>query len=78
MEARFQRTANVLQGWTRHHPRQPPMPEVAKTTGFERGGGEVFALDMTILLQEIVVDCGKIECSDRIGRLHVLFLMLYQ
>lgn len=39
------------------------MPEVAKTTGFERGGGEVFALDMTILLQEIVVDCGKIECS---------------
>jgi len=37
MEERFQRTARVLQGWTMHHPRQPPIPEDAKMSGLGRG-----------------------------------------
>ena len=30
--AKFQRTARVFAGWTIHHPRHPPKPDVAKIT----------------------------------------------
>jgi len=43
MDARFHRTAMVLQGWTMHQPRHPPRPEVAKIADLERVGGEEVA-----------------------------------
>ena len=35
--ARLERTAMVLNGWTTHHPRTPPNPDVAKITDFGNG-----------------------------------------
>ena len=29
----------MLAGWTMHHPRHPPIPDVEKITALDRGGG---------------------------------------
>ena len=39
MLAKFILTATVLAGWTIAQPSTPPRPLVAKTTGFDSGGG---------------------------------------
>ena len=39
IDARLIRTASVLNGCTMHQPITPPMPDVAKITGFESGVG---------------------------------------
>ena len=39
IDARFIRTAIVLNGWTMTQPKMPPRPEVVKTTVFDSGAG---------------------------------------
>ena len=39
IDARFCRTANVFAGWTIHHPKHPPRPDVPKMMDLESGGG---------------------------------------
>lgn len=59
MLAKFILTATVLAGWTIAQPSTPPRPLVAKTTGFDSGGGEggEGAVD------ELIVGKGPANCG---------------
>jgi len=59
MDAKFHRTASVFAGWTMHHPRQPPRPEVEKMIALDRGGGGVD--------DDVVVVIGDVAKIDDLG-----------
>ena len=69
IDARFIRTAIVLNGWTMTQPKMPPRPEVVKTTVFDSGAGTAAEAEAeAATMGGRTRCCGRRRAPTRIGR----------